>query len=63
MVDKCFESIVERCRYMASVAKVDCMRNALTAAADEIEKLRRGEFICQRCGLRKDGERSTEHEF
>ena len=31
--------------------------------ADHIDKLRRGEFICQRCGLRKVSERSTEHEF
>lgn len=28
-----------------------------------IEKLRRGEFICKRCWLRKDAERSTNHEF
>ena len=28
-----------------------------------IEKLRRGEFICKRCWLRKDAERSTDHEF
>ena len=25
-------------------------------AADEIERLRRGEYICSRCGIRKDGE-------
>ncbi len=31
--------------------------------ATEIEKLRKGEFICRKCGLRKDPERSTEHEF
>jgi hypothetical protein len=31
--------------------------------ADHIDKLLRGEFICQRCGLRKDSERSTKHEF
>ena len=31
--------------------------------ADHIDKLRRGEFICQRCGLRKDSEQSAEHEF
>ena len=31
--------------------------------ATEIEKLRRGEFICKRCGLRKDAERSAAHEF
>lgn len=31
--------------------------------ADHIDKLRRGEFICKKCGLRKDGEPSTEYEF
>lgn len=31
--------------------------------ADHIDKLRSGEFICRRCGLRKNSERSTEHEF
>ncbi len=30
---------------------------------EENERLKRGEFICQRCGLRKDSERSTDHEF
>jgi hypothetical protein len=29
----------------------------------ENERLKRGEFICQRCGLRKDGEQRTELEF
>lgn len=28
----------------------------LKALADEVEKLQRGEFICQRCHLRKDAE-------
>ena len=31
--------------------------------ADHIDKLRRGEFICQRCGLRKDGEHGSACEF
>lgn len=29
----------------------------------EVERLRRGEFICQKCGLRKDGEQSAKGEF
>lgn len=29
----------------------------------EVEKLRRGEFICQRCLLRKDGESDGEPQF
>lgn len=28
----------------------------LSALADEVEKLRRGECICTRCGLRQPGE-------
>lgn len=31
--------------------------------ATHIEKLQRGEFICKRCGLRKDGEHSGGCEF
>ena len=31
--------------------------------ATEIEKLRKGEFICQRCGLRKDGEHDRKPDF
>lgn len=31
--------------------------------ATEIEKLRRGEFICHRCGLRKDSDHCSEHSF
>jgi len=29
----------------------------------ELAALRRGEFICQRCSLRKDSEHDTKHEF
>ena len=31
--------------------------------ATHIEKLMRGEFICQRCGLRKDSDQSAAPEF
>ena len=31
--------------------------------ANEIEKLRRGEYICQRCGIRKDGEHEQQPDF
>lgn len=31
--------------------------------AAHIDKLQRGEFICKRCGLRKDSEHVTQHEF
>jgi hypothetical protein len=29
----------------------------------ERDRLLRGEYICKRCGLRKDSERSTNHDF
>ena len=31
--------------------------------ATEIEKLRKGEFICKKCGLRKNDEHPKTHEF
>lgn len=31
--------------------------------ASEIEKLRKGEFICHRCGLRKSGEYDDKPDF
>ena len=31
--------------------------------ATEIEKLRKGEFICQRCRIRKDGEHDGRSDF
>lgn len=33
------------------------------ALASYIDKLKRGEFICQKCGLRKDGEHDYEYDF
>ena len=36
---------------------------ALGALVQERERLLRGEYICKRCGLRKDSERSTNHDF
>lgn len=38
-------------------------RWVLKAMAKAREDERRGEFICTKCGLRKDSERSAEHEF
>ena len=31
--------------------------------AEEVRKNRRGEFICSRCGIRKDGEHTTKGDF
>lgn len=33
------------------------------ALADEIERLRRGEFICRKCGLRKDADHDGPPDF
>mgnify|MGYP000856247808 FL=1 len=33
------------------------------ALVQERDRLLRGEYICKRCGLRKDSERSTNHDF
>jgi len=35
----------------------------LRKLAREIEKLRKGEYICRRCGLRKDGEHDSKPDF
>lgn len=35
----------------------------IAALQNERTRLRRGEFICNRCGLRKDDERPKTHEF
>ena len=36
---------------------------ALGALVQERDRLLRGEFICTRCALRKDSERSANHDF
>jgi hypothetical protein len=35
----------------------------LGALVQERDRLLRGEYICQRCGLRKDSNHGTAHEF
>lgn len=50
-------------------ANINCVDyfNALKVDFDklaaEIEAMRKGEFICQKCGLRKDSEHCTNHDF
>lgn len=39
------------------------LRAQLTAAQEELAKLRKGEFICKRCGLRKDAEHDAKPDF
>jgi hypothetical protein len=35
----------------------------LGALVQERDSLLRGEYICKRCGLRKDSDRSANHDF
>ena len=37
--------------------------NLCLVMADHIDKMKRGEFICTKCGLRKDSERREEFHF
>jgi len=39
------------------------LKGAALVLADEVLRLRRGEFICKKCGLRKDSDQETKHEF
>lgn len=36
--------------------KLEQVERELSDANEQLDRLRRGEFICQRCSLRKDGE-------
>jgi hypothetical protein len=46
----------------AHIIMADCY-GTIGALVQERDRLRRGECICIKCGLRQDGERTTEHEF
>lgn len=37
--------------------------NLCLGMADYIDKMKRGEFICTKCGLRKDSEQREEYHF
>lgn len=55
-------------RYHAEIVECDgaeCEAMRLTRwAIEEITRLRRGEFICNKCGIRKDADASgVSHEF
>ena len=39
------------------------LRKENSELADEIRRLKRGEFICSKCGLRKDSERREGYDF
>ena len=43
--------------------EIATLRSQLAAAEARVERLLRGEFICQKCGLRKDGEHDGKPDF
>ena len=47
----------------AHKAEMQDWQRELLSTQQERDRLLRGEFICHRCGIRKDSERSTDHEF
>lgn len=65
------ERLMKRCQIgvggrnaldMAHDIMAECY-GTLGALVQERDMLLRGEYICKRCGLRKDSERSTNHDF
>lgn len=50
----------DACNYEAALMEAmeshSSLERALAAAQAELSALKRGEFICRKCGLRKDGE-------
>ena len=43
--------------------EIESLQSELSESRAECERLRRGEFICTRCGLRKDAEASGHADF
>lgn len=54
----------EDARCMQIIAdELTTLRARIAELVQERDRLLRGEYICKRCGLRKDSERSTSHDF
>lgn len=62
-IDECLEFSDEWSRGMTIHEGSQGWRVVCMLLAEEVRRLRRGEFICQKCGLRKDSEHSTNHDF
>ena len=57
LTDEQIQSAISKIRSFAPLTKREwTLVGELGAQAKEANALRRGEFICQKCGLRKDGE-------
>ncbi len=62
-IDECLEFADEWSRGMTYHEGSMGWRVVCMLLAEEVRRMRRGECICRKCGLRKDGEQSTGHEF
>jgi len=62
-IDECLEFSDEWVRGMTIHEGSQGWRVVCMLLAEEVRRLRRGEFVCQKCGLRKDSEHSTTHDF
>ena len=62
-IDECLEFADEWIRGMTLHEGSQGWRVVCMLLAEEVRKLRKGEFICKRCGLRKDSEHEAEHDF
>lgn len=62
--------LLEQLRLVRPAAKFEYSKDqflmigvVMREAANEIERLRRGEFVCKSCGLRKNSEHAEEQTF
>lgn len=62
-IDECLEFADEWSYGMTIHEGSQGWRVVCMLLADEVRKLRKGEFICQKCGIRKNGEHDCAHEF
>lgn len=62
-IDECLEFADEWSRGMTVHEGSMGWRVVCMLLANEVRKLRRGEFVCQKCGIRKDAEHEARADF
>ena len=62
-IDECLEFADTWSRGMTIHEDSQGWRVVCMLLAEELRELRKGEFVCKRCGLRKDSEHETKHDF
>lgn len=62
-IDECIAFADEWSRGMTYHEDSRGWRVVCMLLAEEVRRLQRGEFICHKCGLRKDSEHSASHDF